>query len=198
MPDPLNSFNMRPRGIERSQARPDRRDPPGSVGSRRRLASQAIDLPRDGGVDLGRLFTASRHLLSRHRGLQAPYRLEAPDKHAVRSGGGFGADSLDRRLNDGNLSHHGAPPMVLHRHFPAVRETPDFKGLLRCEKIVAEREGLSESFCHSAGFPEKEASPADYSDTLRTTSRPTFAAPNPPTLKWRRSSKRAISCLAHG
>jgi hypothetical protein len=28
------------------------------VGSRRRSASQAIDLPSDGGVNLGRLFTA--------------------------------------------------------------------------------------------------------------------------------------------
>jgi hypothetical protein len=31
-----------------------------------------------------------------------------------------------------------------------------------------------------------------------TTSRTTFAAPNPPILKWRRSSKRAIPRVAHG
>jgi hypothetical protein len=33
--------------------------------------------------------------------------------------------------------------VVLHRQNPAVRETPDFKGLFRCRKSVAEREGLS-------------------------------------------------------
>jgi hypothetical protein len=32
--------------------------------------------------------------------------------------------------------------MVLHRHFPAVREMPDFKGLLRCPKSMADREGF--------------------------------------------------------
>ena len=34
---------------------------------------------------------------------------------------------------------------MLHRHFPAVRETPDFKGLLRCRIWMAEREGLPRS-----------------------------------------------------
>src|SRR6266436_6502520 len=33
--------------------------------------------------------------------------------------------------------------VVLHRHFPAVRETPDFKGLLRCRVTVAERESVA-------------------------------------------------------
>jgi hypothetical protein len=33
--------------------------------------------------------------------------------------------------------------VVLHRHFPAVREMPDLKGLLRCRVTVAEREGFS-------------------------------------------------------
>jgi len=33
--------------------------------------------------------------------------------------------------------------VVLHRHFPAVRETPDFKGLLRCRISVAERESFA-------------------------------------------------------
>jgi hypothetical protein len=33
--------------------------------------------------------------------------------------------------------------VVLHRQNPAVRETPDFEGLFRCRKSVAEREGLS-------------------------------------------------------
>ena len=31
--------------------------------------------------------------------------------------------------------------MVLHRQKPAVREAPDFEGLFRCPKTVAEREG---------------------------------------------------------
>ena len=33
--------------------------------------------------------------------------------------------------------------VVLHRQNPAVRETPDFKGLFRCRKSVAEREGFA-------------------------------------------------------
>jgi hypothetical protein len=33
--------------------------------------------------------------------------------------------------------------VVLHRQNPAVREAPDFEGLFRCPKSVAEREGLS-------------------------------------------------------
>src|ERR1700730_12051170 len=80
----------------------------------------------------------------------------------------------------------------------AVCRKPYFAGFFVSVRQLAEREGLSEGFFHSAGCPEKEASPAGYWDTLRTTSRPTFAAPNPPKLKWRRPSKRAISCLAHG
>jgi hypothetical protein len=32
--------------------------------------------------------------------------------------------------------------VVLHRQNPAVRETPDFEGLFRHRKSVAEREGF--------------------------------------------------------
>jgi hypothetical protein len=53
-------------------------------------------------------------------------------------------------------------------------EMPYFTGLSRSHFKVAEREGLSERFFHSAGFPGKAASPAGYRDTLRTTSRPTL------------------------
>jgi len=33
--------------------------------------------------------------------------------------------------------------IVLHRHFPAVRETPNFEGLFRCRKSLAKREGFA-------------------------------------------------------
>ena len=33
--------------------------------------------------------------------------------------------------------------IVLHRHFPAVRETLDFEGLFRCRKSLAKWEGFA-------------------------------------------------------
>jgi hypothetical protein len=45
-----------------------------------------------------------------------------------------------RRLNDGNLTRPRCSTVVLHRHFPAVREKPVFEGLLRCPKSMADRD----------------------------------------------------------
>jgi hypothetical protein len=60
--------------------------------------------------------------------------------------------------------------VVLHRQNPAVRETPDFKGLFRCRKSVAEREGFEppiglhlcriSSAVHSTTLPPLQGAPS--------------------------------------
>jgi hypothetical protein len=52
--------------------------------------------------------------------------------------GGSAADRIDRSLTDCECY-----TAVLHRSQPAVRETPDFEGLFRHRKSVAEREGFA-------------------------------------------------------
>jgi hypothetical protein len=62
-----------------------------------------------------------------------------PDKHAVRLGRGFDADSPLTGVSKMAIW----VTVVPHRHFPAARKTPDPEGLLRCRKALAERESVN-------------------------------------------------------
>jgi hypothetical protein len=67
--------------------------------------------------------------------------------------------------------------VVLHRQNPAVRELPDFEGLFRYRKSVAEREGFEPPFylwasnariLHSNGWATLAANLSDYFCLQRT------------------------------